>query len=145
MARSEGRIGYGTLIQIEDALSPSNYITVGEAFSISTLGATKALVDFTHHESPGAFKEFKKGLAEGDEVTVACNRVVGEVGQEAIRDAFDAPDNVNFRVISPDAEETLDFPATVIHHDFDPALEDRMTFNFRVKIAGLIVYTPSSP
>lgn len=141
MAQTEGKIGYGTLIKIGDGASPEVFTTIGEVFAIGPVGATKPLVDFTHHESPNKFKEFKVGIAEGDEISVSANWVVNETGQDAVRTAFDAGEIVNFTVTAPDSDEVATFPAIITHHDVDRPLEDRQVFNLNVKIAGAIVYT----
>lgn len=141
MAQTEGKIGFGTLIGIGDGASPEVFTTIGEMFSIDPIGADRALVDFTHHESPDTFKEFKVGVKEGREISISANWVVSETGQEAIRTAFDAGEIINFEVTSPDTDETATFPGILTKHDVDRPLENRQVFNFSVKIAGAIVYT----
>jgi len=140
MAASEGKIGFGTTLGIGDGASPEVFTTIGEIFSPIKVGETKPLVDFTHHQSPNAFREFKVGIAEGDEVALQCNWVVSETGQEAARTAFDGGEPVNFEVVAPDSDETVTFPGIVTHHDVDRPLDNKQVFNLTVKIAGPLTY-----
>lgn len=141
MAQTQGKIGFGTLLGIGDGASPEVFTTIGENFLIGPLGADKTLVDFTHHESPNTWKEWKVGVADGTELSCSANWVANETGQEAVRTAFNAGEIINFELQAPDTDETATFPAIITHHDVDRPLEDRQTFNFSVKIAGAIVYT----
>lgn len=143
MAATKGQIGYGTLIKVGDAASPEVFTTIAELFTISPVGAEKPLVDFTHHESPNKFKEFKVGLAEGTEVTCNCNFIAPDVGQDSIRTFFDTGEPVNFQVVGPTGvnAETAAFSGIITAHDVDRPLEDRQTFNFTVKITAAIVYS----
>lgn len=141
MSTSNGKIGFGTLIKIGDGASPEVFTTIGEHFQSSPVGATKPLVDFTHHESPNTFREYKCGVADGDEINASANWVASETGQAAVRTAFNAGTPYNFQVISPDTDETAAFAAIVTHHDVDRPLDDRQVFNFTLKITGNITYT----
>lgn len=141
MAASQGKIGFGTLLKIGDGASPEVFTTIGEIFSNIMVGASKPLVDFTHHESPNTFREFKCGVAEGDELSIQANWVASETGQAAVRTAFTAGTPYNFKVVAPDTDETADFSGIVIHHDVDRPLDDRQVFNMTLKIAGSISYT----
>ncbi len=143
MAATEGQIGYGTLIKLGDAASPEVFTTIGELFTIGPVGAEKPIVDFTHHESPNKFKEFRVGIAEGVEVVCNCNFIASNVGQDTVRTFFDAEDPINFQVVGPAGTnaETAAFSALITQHDVDRPLEDRQTFNFTIKITSSIVYT----
>lgn len=139
--QSQGSIGFGTLFQIGDGASPEVFTTIGEVFSEITVGATKPLVDVTHHESPNTFREFIVGVAEGDEITVQANWVDNELGQSKVRAGFDAGQMINFIVRSPSSEEYVYFPGIVTHHDVTRPLDDKQVFNTTIKVAGNLLYS----
>lgn len=141
MSQSQGSIGFGTLFQIGDGASPEVFTTIGEIFSEIMVGATKPLVEVTHHESPNAFREFITGIAEGDEISIQANWVDNELGQSKVRAAFDGGEMVNFIVRSPSSEEYVYFPGIVTHHDVTRPLDDKQVFNCTVKIAGNLLYS----
>lgn len=133
----------GFAFQLGDADSPTLFTPIEEVFALSGLGKLRELVDATHFAS-GGNREYIGGLADGVEITVECNYVPGATMQQALIAAVNLGDNRNFRVI-----ESLGSPDTVyafigspLGWTINPAVDDRNTLSFTVKVSGDITVTP---
>lgn len=62
MPDTNARAAYGTLLQVGDGLSPEAFTTVGEAKDISPPGYEVDMLDATHQDSTGGWREVRPGL-----------------------------------------------------------------------------------
>lgn len=125
----------GITVSLGDAASPEVFTAIEEAFDISGLGETKELVEATHFASGGS-KEYIAGLADGDEFTISCNKVQGATQQAAMRTAAGATRNFQVAVTDGTTAETYAFAGVILGWGLGPAIGDRNTIEFTVKISG---------
>jgi len=139
---TQANIGYFRF-QIGNGASPEVFNTIEEAFSISGVGFTRDLVDATSFDSDGK-REYIAGLADGQEITVECNYIPGADYQEAMIDAVEDGDNINFRLVAEldSPATTFAFSGTPLGWVINPSVDDRNTITFTVKISGDITVTP---
>jgi predicted secreted protein len=64
---------YGTLLQLSDGASPPNYSSIAEIRSIGDVGGEREVIEVTHMESPGAWKEFLGGMIDSLDVSLDLN------------------------------------------------------------------------
>lgn len=142
MAATQGETAYGTLIKIGDGASPEVFDTIDEAYSIGPVASSVDLVDFTHHESPSGFAEFKpSGVQEGDEIAVECNNVPGNTSQNLVRTAHADKTTDNWQVILNNGQ-TFAFAAIVIREETDPGeIRGKQIFRFTIKVTGALTRT----
>lgn len=130
------------LFLLGQADSPETFTAVEEVLSISGFGVTNELIDVTNFDSPNNAKEFIAGLADGNEVSIECNRLDATAGpqQALLKAAVDAGSTRNFRIdytgVSPD--ETFSFAAVCLSHEIVPSPTEQNRINFSVKITGNI-------
>lgn len=124
--------------------SPPQFNPIEEAFSISGLGKTNQLVDVTSFDSPEGTMEYIAGLADGQEITIECNRIPNEsppTEQQNMIAAVDAQENRAFQIayIGVSPEETFDFQGVPLSWVLAPSTTDKNTISFTVKISGEIL------
>jgi len=119
--------------------SPASYDTLPEVISISGLGATNELIDATHFGSGGS-KEYISGLADGVEITVECNYIQNNTVQERVISDVSSKNTVNVQVTVTDSspQSTFSFAAVALGWTMNPAVDDRNTISFVLKISGAI-------
>lgn len=142
---TQGGIGFGTKIYIGDNASPVVYTAIGEPFDIGEIGQESTAVDFTNHDSATRAKEYLKGLRDGTTISVSCNRVDNEAGQDAVIAAEIDDDPYDFRVEVPvrvsGLTENAYFKALVMKTGIQPQLEDKIIFMFDLKITGPVQWS----
>jgi hypothetical protein len=133
----------GFSFQLGDADSPAVFTPVEEVFGLTGLGKVRELVDATHFGS-GGNREYIGGLADGVEISVECNYVPGATMQQEMIAAVDLGANRNFQVVeSLESPETVySFVGSPLGWTLNPAVDDRNTLTFTVKISGDITVTP---
>lgn len=77
MTASQAVIGYGTILQLSNAGSPATYTGILEIRSISPPDIERDMIEVTHNESPGGWKEFLGGMIDGGEVGIELNFLPG--------------------------------------------------------------------
>jgi hypothetical protein len=117
--------------------SPISWQAVPECISISNLGQTNDLIDATHFGSGGS-REYIPGLADGSEVSIECNYVQNNAAQEAFITDVKNKASRNFRVRVTDGspETVFSFNAACLGWVINPAVDDRNTISFTVKVSG---------
>lgn len=119
--------------------SPITYVEIPEVISVSGIGVVNDLVDATHFSSGGS-REYIAGLADGQEITIECNYVPNSVQQGAFMAAVEAKDpSGNFQfLVGSSPNETYTFAAVYISYVVNPAVDDRDTITFVIKVTGAI-------
>lgn len=126
-----------------DGGSPEAFTTVPEVFSIGGLGEVNDLVDVTSFDSAGS-REYIAGLADGTEVTIECNFLVGNAAQDGFITDCKNKATRNFQVHVEQGSPTtiFSFAAACLEWGVEPAVDDKNVLRFRVKISGGVTITP---
>jgi hypothetical protein len=75
MPASQASIGYGSLLQVQDAALA--YQTLAEVYNVTPPSSTVDQVDVTHMQSPNRYREFVDGLIDPGECSFEMNYVPG--------------------------------------------------------------------
>lgn len=115
------------------------YTAIGEVQNISGLGQTNALVDVTNFDSGGS-KEYIGGLADGQEMTVDCNYIPLDSGQDELVTIVGSKTNRAFKLVVTDGTttDTYTMDVTPISWVIGPSQENQNTISFTLKISGSI-------
>ncbi len=128
----------GVTVKFSDNASPEVYTAIEEVNSIDGLGKTNELIEVTHFAS-GGVKEYISGLADGDEVTIECNKVnTASAIQDDVMTAVDNKVNHNLEVTLTDGSnvETYTFLWTPLSWKVAPSVSDKNMITFTGKISG---------
>ena len=117
--------------------SPASFNAITEAFALSGLGQTNELIDATHFGSGGT-REYIGGLADGQEVTIECNYIANDASQESFVTAVKNKETHQFQVTVTDSSPnvTYTFAGVCLGWVINPAVDDRNTISYTVKISG---------
>jgi hypothetical protein len=107
MGASEGKVGMNTQIKMGDGESPEVFSLIPEPKDIDGPEVTLEFADFTHQQSPNGFRERKPTVKSNSQVTFRCNKLAGNVVQDALIAAANAnpPTPKNFQMIYPDGDQ----------------------------------------
>lgn len=112
--------------------------TLEEVQDFQGLGATNELIEVTHFGSGGS-KEYIAGLADGDEITIQCNKVntASSVQSQLIAET-NAKETRGFEVTLTDGTdaETYTFQAALLSWKVEPSVSDKNTISFTAKVSG---------
>lgn len=141
MATDEAFVGR-MYLERAPAGSPQVYTRICEVFSISGVGETNDQVDATTFCS-GGNREFIAGLAEGSEVTVEANYIVGSAGIADLITDVKQKSVISFRVVADpdgdgDTDEAFYFDAAALSWVLNPSVDNRNTITFGLKITGAV-------
>lgn len=122
-----------------DAVLADTFVTLTETFDVSGLGKTNETIDVTNFDSAGS-KEYISGLADGSEISVQCNLVAGDAQQTAVIAEVDAGTNfqIEFLVTDGTTPKTYAFTVAPVSWTINPAVGDKHTLSFALKISGAI-------
>lgn len=139
MAATEAQIGYGTKFQRGDGATPETFLTIGEITNIAGPAKAVELIDATHMESPGKFREFVYGLKDTPDITVEMQYVPGSAGMAALNADIDGEVTSNYKIILPNpAATTFTFAALVRSITPSIPVEGKMTCTVVLKPTGAI-------
>ena len=107
--------------------------------SLSGLGQTNALIDVTNFDSGGS-KEYIGGLADGQEITVECNYIPLDAGQDELVTIVGSKTNRAFKFVATDGTttDTYTMDVTPLSWVVNPSQENQNTISFTLKISGSI-------
>ena len=131
-------------VNVNDAaVSPENYVTIPEVSDVSGVGESKPTVDVTHYASTA--REYIAGLAEGNEITVTCNRVHSSPDVQAqIIDLCKNGYNRNMRItitdqsVSPNTSRVYTFMASCLSWNTTPPVGDKVMLTLGFKISDAV-------
>lgn len=120
-----------------DNASPVTYDRICQCFGISGVGETAELIDATTFCS-GGNKEYVSGLADGEEIGIECNYEQGNVDLLAMIADVKAKKVRHYRVVVEDSSpaEEFTFDGTPIGWVLNPAVDNKNTITFTIKISG---------
>ncbi len=136
-------IANGTLLQIGDGASPEVFTTVPEVTKLSGPAVKFDLLDVTSHDSPGFFREFIPGLADGDNIAGEINWVPANVVHKGLRVDSYARTLRNFKVIFPpgSADDTVDVASFITQIEPKSDIGAVQIASLTIKVTGLPVWT----
>lgn len=130
----------GVTVKFSDNASPEVYTAIEEVSSIDGLGQTNELIEATHFAS-GGVKEYIAGLADGDEVTLECNKVnTASSIQTDVITAVEGKVSHNLQVTLTDGTvaEVYTFLWVPLSYKIGPNVADKNGITFVGKISGTI-------
>ena len=139
MARTQARLGYGTLVQRGDNVDGASvtYTTVAEVRDIQLPQRTLELQDATHQESPDGYMEFIPGLKDGGEVSFEVNWLPDNSGQSGLVDDFENRVRRDWKIIeSNTAASYWTFTAYVSQISPQAPVNGVARSNFTLRISG---------
>ena len=128
----------GLVLRRGDGAGTEVFTLIPEVFSMSGLGSTNSTIDVTTWESTS--KEYISGLADGQNVTIECNRVLNDTEQEALIADVESKLTRNFELDMGDGTvvETFSFALAMLTWTISPAGEDKHTLSIEGKLTGAI-------
>ncbi len=141
---ADGYIGYGTRLEYQDS---SNWVLVGKVGDINGPSMSRDTVDITHQQSPGGYKQFLAGLADGGEVTFTINLDPSDTthNQSAgLLSIFSETQPRNWRIVTPVGTGTVNqyhaytFSAMCTGFEMKFPVEDKISADVTLKIAGAV-------
>ena len=129
----------GLSLKRGDGATPTEVFTlIPKVFSMGGLGSANPNIDVTSWDSSA--KEYISGLADGQDVTIECNRVLGDATQQALIADVESKLNRNFEFAMTDgtSTETFSFALAMSSWAVNPANEDKHTLTITGKISGSI-------
>lgn len=141
-------IGYGSLLQRGDELSPQTFTTIAEVKSIGEFGSERELLDVANFDSENGFREYILGLKDGVELTGTANFLPNNATQNSttgIIDGHNDGDAKDFRLKLRDpntfsAVGTFNFSGLIRSWRVPIDVATVKELNFSIKITGPITY-----
>jgi hypothetical protein len=129
----------GLTVKYGDGASPEVFALIEEVIALGGLGANNPLIDVTSHDSTA--REFIAGLADGQELSVECNRVHTAANiQDDVIDEVIAKTNFNMEITVTDGTVAVvyTFAVTPISWLVNTSFDDKTTLSLALKITGAI-------
>lgn len=141
-------IGYGSLLQRGNGLSPQTFTSIAEVKAVGEFGAERELLDVTNFDSLNAFREYILGLKDGVELSVVANFLPNNATQNSttgVIDGFNDGTQSDFRLKlrNPNtlsAVGTFNFSGLIRGWRVPIDVAGPMELNFMVKLTGDITY-----
>lgn len=116
---------------------------VGSLTSINGVEVTKATTETTTLDK--SWRTYRGGLKDGGEVSLEGYYVKGEVGQKALKTAFDSDDETTEHIITLPNGSTWTFTGVVTTYKIgDANLDDNLAFGASIKISGEPVFAETA-
>jgi predicted secreted protein len=147
MADSNAHIGFGAQLQKGDGASPENFIAILGIKSITGPTIKRGAIDVTDMNSPGGFKEYIGGLADGGTVAFTANWLPRDHTQNQADGGFMAEfdksscdSRSNWRITLPecagDSEGYFEFAGIVTDQSMTIPLDNVMDFSGTIQVSG---------
>ena len=122
-----------------DSVLAATFVTLPEVNSVSGIGKTNETIDVTNFDSSGS-KEYIAGLADGTEISVDCNLIAGDVQQLSVIGEVDSGTNfdIEFTITDGTTPKVYSFTVAPVSWTINPAVGDKHTLSFTLKISGAI-------
>jgi predicted secreted protein len=131
-------IGYNTRYAIETGVATNVFTELVEVYDCKPPEATISEFDQTHYQSPGRAKEFGAGLTDNGTAMAAMNYFPNSVTDQRIETLRASGLILRHRITYPNGT-TVTFPAFVSGYTKAIPLEDRITAEMSVRVAGAVV------
>lgn len=133
MPASQASIGYGTVLEIALASSPSAFTYIAETKSHTPPSFTDSTVEVTHMQSPNRTREFIAGLVDAGESSHEMNYIPGSVSDAFIRSI--AGQNLVVRLSFPNGRQMI-YNAVRSGYEVDVPTDEGMTATLTLKVSG---------
>lgn len=133
-------IGYNTRYAIETGVGTGVYTELAEVYDTKPPEATVSEFDATHYQSPGRSKEFGVGLTDNGNAMAAMNYYPNSASDMRIEALRLAGTILRHRITYPNGVTVL-YPAFVSGYSKGIPLDDRMTAEMQVRVAGAVTIT----
>jgi predicted secreted protein len=129
-------VAFGTLLQRGDGAVPEAFTNIAELNNVDG-PISRDEIDGTHHQSPGAWRQFKPGL-KSMEITFEGNYLPSDPTHNAANGMLkDFNDGVvkNYRILWPNG---VKWTAPAFLREFDPAapVDDKIGMSGTFRVAG---------
>lgn len=140
MSASTATLGFGTLLKKGDGGTPEIFTTIFEVIEIGEIAAKADFVEVTHMESPNSFKEYIQGLKDGGSISFKVNFIAGNATHTGLVDDQDAGTSRNWKIVLPASQSnaTFSFSGAVESFSVSPALDNKISCSFSIKVSGKI-------
>lgn len=124
---------------VASSVSPQNFVVVPEPNDFPNFGESTPLEDVTHFQSTS--REYIGGLADGDEFTLACNRVHSSPNyQDSIVSLKGLTRTMRItetdKSVSPNTTRTYTCDVVILGWSIAPGVGTKESINFNFKITG---------
>lgn len=130
---ANGINAFGTLLK-------RNGTTIAEVTAISPPGMSRDEIEYTHHQSPNAWREFGKGLKDGGEVSFDINYIPTNTTHNAatgLLGDFGTNTLDTWSLVFPDTlATTWSFPGFVTSFEPDAPIDDKLSASVTIRVAG---------
>lgn len=133
-----GEDGFGTLFARGNGAVPEVFTNLAGVTSIEGPGLARTVLDVSAHDSPNAYMEFRGGMKNPGEVSLAVN--YRPSNHDALVDDFEAADPINYRITFPNGA-TWTFPAVMKEFKPTSPYEDKLTASISFQVSGKPVIT----
>lgn len=148
---SQAQAGRGTIVSIGPVAGTTSptYVPIEEAKMSSVEGTSTETVDVTNFNS-GTFREKLATLANSGSVSITCNRVSSDPGQQALNAAVGTLAEYMFQVTLPKTKtqvttgDVLAFNAYVSGPDIGIEVDKEVSSSYKLEITGPITITEGS-
>ena len=135
---TQARIGYGTMFQSGNGLSPETFTTLAEVTNITPPAMARDSVDVSHEQSPGAWREFIGGLKDGGEVKIELTFVAAGSAATALAAEMDlavGSETKTRRIVFTDGAY-FEFEGFLTGWEPDAPIDDKMSASATFKVSG---------
>ena len=133
MPASQAAIGYGTVLEIALASTPSTFIYIAETTSHTPPSFTDSTVEVTHMQSPNRTREFIAGLVDAGESSHEMNYIPGSATDAFVRSM--AGQNLVVRLTFPNGRQMI-YNAVRSGYEIDVPTDEGMTATLTLKVSG---------
>jgi predicted secreted protein len=131
-------LGFGTLFRNGNGATPEVFTVVAEITNLTPPAPSRDSVDATHEQSPGGWREFIPGLADGGEVSFEINYDPGSADAAAFLAEFNAQGSAavkNRQVLFPDGSY-WQFAAFLTGLESEAPIDDKLAATVTLKVTG---------
>lgn len=137
MPVSNALSAYNTLLAIGDGGGPEVFTTIAEIFNIGGPALAGEIIDVTHMESPGRFREKIVGILDGGEVSLELSWIPDNTVHAGIITDFKNRTKRNFELTWPDTASTKwSFAAFITSFEPSGPVDDKLTASITLTISG---------
>lgn len=133
-------IGYKTLLKQG---SGAGGTTLAEITELTPPEFSRDAPEFTHMESPDAFREYKPGLTDPGEVGITYNLIPGEATDDVIAQHFGTRAVDDWTIVFPNGA-MLQFRGFATSHSRATPIGEAMTGSATFKVSGKPTMTPAA-
>ncbi len=132
------KIGYGTRFYMQEDAEADELTKLGEVFNVGMPNEQRGEAEATHYESPGQTKEFIATLIDPGELVINLNWVPGDATDDILVAAKASGEVLIMRTVPPGGQ-MFTYPGIVKGLERDVPIEDRMTNQVTIRVAGAVV------